>query len=451
MSSPNRRMSMSSPNINPRSLSPTLPRLVVAPNDDSEEWIASWTNTHVEELIDGAVVEVDADTTVEEACELLLSHDVPSLVVKAPEDSLNGPYLGLFDFADVNAFLTSAATRHTYTPEYIAENPRVARVLEAAKTGRVPVGIVSNLSGKNSLHELAADANIIDLLKIFCTGAHRVLIKSPPGTAGTRTGMVSDIRLLAYFASFARPSPSVPPSPISPVPRQVRSPNSPSVSSSTTFQRYLGNALHALPLPSLDLGSEVVSLRSSDSVLDAMKRMNDAGVSSVAVMDDDTGSLQSAVSVTDIGRVLVPNQIKEALTAPLHTLITHIRYPYGETDGAERYPVYSVLSSSTLSYTIQKLLATGAHRAFVTSDPETSPSPSASTTGNLTGVVSIVDILALFARLANISDVDSQRVQRHRRASSASSQNSSFGMSSESRRRGSAGSGGLGRNGSLRL
>ena len=178
--------------------------------------------------------------------------------------------------------------------------------------------------------------------------------------------MVSDIRLLAYFASFAKPAPSVPPSPISPLPRQARSPNSPSVSSSSTFQRYLGNALQALPLPSLDLGTEVIALRSSDSVLDAMKRMNDAGVSSVAVLEADTGALLSAVSVTDIGRVLVPNQIKEALTVPLHMLIAHIRYPLGETDGAERYPVYSVLPSSTLSYTIQKLLAS---TWYISSEP----------------------------------------------------------------------------------
>ena len=41
-------MSISSPNPNSRSLSPTLPKLVVAPNDDSEEWITSWTNTRVE-------------------------------------------------------------------------------------------------------------------------------------------------------------------------------------------------------------------------------------------------------------------------------------------------------------------------------------------------------------------------------------------------------------------
>ena len=36
-----------------------------------------------------------------------------------------------------------------------------------------------------------------------------------------------------------------------------------------------------------------------------MKLMSDEGVSSVAVLDGDSGALLSAVSVTDIGKVLM--------------------------------------------------------------------------------------------------------------------------------------------------
>ena len=100
--------------------------------------------------------------------------------MKAPKDFSDGPHVGLFDvgvlfphllshlngscqFGDVNAFLTSAATRHTYTPEYIAENPRVAGVLEAAKTGRVTVG---TLSSKVSYSRVAL-AILIDMMLRF--------------------------------------------------------------------------------------------------------------------------------------------------------------------------------------------------------------------------------------------------------------------------------------------
>jgi len=162
------------------------------------------------------------------------------------------------------------------------------------------------------------------------------------------------------------------------------------------------------------------------TVLTAMKLMSDEGVSSAAVIEEDTGILLSAVSVTDIGKIVVPSESNQILSAPLHQFIAQIKEPYGSTDGVDQYPVYFVLPSSSLSYTIQKLLATNAHRLFVARSPSRAASPGLSlgSVGNLTGIVSVVDILSLFARLAHISDIDPARMQRHRRASSASSQSS---------------------------
>ena len=62
------------------------------------------------------------------------------------------------------------------------------------------------------------------------------------------------------------------------------------------------------------------------------------------------------------------------------------------TDGADKYPIYSVLPSSTLLYTMQKLIATNSHRVFVTEESQThSPSLSPSPSAGLCGIVSIVD------------------------------------------------------------
>ncbi|KAI0029232.1 hypothetical protein K488DRAFT_88932 [Vararia minispora EC-137] len=432
-----------------------LPRLVVAPNDDSEEWIRN--------LIHAPITEVDADVTVEEACDLLLSRNVPCLAVKSSDPSPLSFYSALFDFADVNAFLTFAATRHTYTSEFIDQHPRIAQILDAAKAGRVPVSLVSNLSEKNPLVELSHDANIIDLLGAFSNGVHRVLVKAPEDAPGpSHLGIVTDTRLLSYFATFARPSTpsgSAPSSPISFSPTPLSSgarfsPVSPSIPSSTTFQRYLGNTLQSLPLPSLNLYTDVIALRArADSVLDAMRMMSELGVSSVAVLDDETGSLLSAVSVTDIGRFVVPSQSNAVLHAPLQQLVAQIKLPDGWADGADRFPVYSVLPSTTLSYTMQKLLTTGAHRVFVTGDLQTmSPPNPSSPTGELIGVASIVDILSLFAILANVPNVDPTRMQRHRRASSASSQGSESGAFVDLSRRGLLGNKGsvhLARSGSV--
>jgi predicted transcriptional regulator len=89
--------------------------------------------------------------------------------------------------------------------------------------------------------------------------------------------MVSDRQLLSWFSSFAEQMPS--------------------------FMQFLSNSLHSLSLPSLNIYSSVVAATASKTVLDAMKLMSEEGVSSVAVLDEETGNLLSAVSVTDIGKV----------------------------------------------------------------------------------------------------------------------------------------------------
>ena len=117
-----------------------------------------------------------------------------------------------------------------------------------------------------------------------------MLVKSPAGSPESHLGIISDRRLLAYFSAFARSSSgAVPPLP--------------SIQPSSSFLRYVSNPLSSLPLPSLNLHLEVVAVYSGDSVLDAMQMMSDLGVSSVAVLEEESGGLLSAVSVTDVGQV----------------------------------------------------------------------------------------------------------------------------------------------------
>ncbi|KAF8649588.1 hypothetical protein AX16_005679 [Volvariella volvacea WC 439] len=374
--------------------SPTTP-----PSKDSEVWIEHWKNTSAKDLIDSPLVTVDAETTVEEACEKLLSQDLLCLAITS-QDQLEGfPYVGLFDYSDVNAFLTLAATRHLLLPEAFTENSRIEKIVAAAKAGRVPVQLVSNLSDKNPLETVAHDANVLSLLEIFSNGAHRVLVRAPE-SPNEILGIVSDRGLLSWFATYAKGAPPL--------------------------QEYLSNVLHAFDLPSISLRASVVASPARASVLDAMKLMSEEGVSSVAVLDDETSFLLSAVSVTDIGKIVVPSQSNQILATPLQQFISFIKVPHGASDGADKYPVYSVLPSSTLLYTIHKVLATNAHRVFVARESVglASPSLSPKNTGNLSGIVSIVDILSVFARLAKIP-VDPTRMQRHRRASSSSSQSPS--------------------------
>ncbi|KAH9836090.1 uncharacterized protein C8Q71DRAFT_65608 [Rhodofomes roseus] len=400
---PRKRMSVSS--TSSRSESPLV--FATAPNADAEEWVKAWAQVPARELIDCPVIAIDADTSVEDACDMLLSKDIACLAVQArPGSSPSGaPYHGLFDFSDVNAFLTLAATQHKLASENLKGRPRIQEILAAAKAGRVPVHLVSNLSEKNPLEMLPYDATIVSLLGVFSRGTHRVLIQSD--TSSTFAGMVSDRQLPSWFTSFSQ--------------------------SSSTFLRYLSNPLSSLSLPSMYLYFSVIAAKASESVLDAMKLMSEEGVSTIAIVEED-GRLLSAVSVSDIGKIVVPQQDNQILTMPLHQFVTMIKEPDGSTDGVDKFPVYSVSPSSTLYYTMQKLLATSSHRLFVTDDAALSSSTFPPTSaGNLTGIVSTVDVLSLFARIANLPDIDPTRMQRHRRASSASSNSNSSGSRSSGR------------------
>ncbi|KAL1741935.1 hypothetical protein HDZ31DRAFT_44382 [Schizophyllum fasciatum] len=370
----------------------------------SEEWVKQWESMLARDLMETSIASVDADSSVEVACDRLLSSNLPCLVVESSDSAK--PFSGLFDFSDVNAFLTIAATSHAYTPEELRASPRVEEVVKAARAGPVPVWLVSNISEKNPLEVVAFDANVVDLLQVFSRGSHRVYVRSEDWS--DYIGVVSDGRLLKWLQSFATQTPSL--------------------------QPFVARPLSSLPLSSLDIFDAVVSCKSTDTVLDAMKLMSEEGVSSVAIIDEVTNALHSAVSVTDLMQyqIVVPSPSNQVLSTPIHEFVKRARVPYGAEDGEERYPVYSVSPSSTLDYTIQKLLATNAHRLFVTRESAPATPLGNSGSADLQGLVSIVDVLSLFARLAKLPNVDPTTMKRQRRASSVSGRSRSGSLSGKS-------------------
>lgn len=71
--------------------------------------------------------------------------------------------------------------------------------------------------------------------------------------------------------------------------------------------------------------------------------------------------------------------------------VSHIRTQQGITDGQDRLPVFDVHKETSLGFTIAKLLATKAHRVWVTNESH-----------KAVGVVSLTDITRIFASLVGI-------------------------------------------------
>ncbi|KAG1870410.1 hypothetical protein C8R48DRAFT_82518 [Suillus tomentosus] len=166
----------------PRPTRGQSPTVTDVPTAEVEKWVSQWAHVLAKDLIDVRVVEVDADMSVEDACDLLLQEEIQCLAVRTLPDSTQtgASYLGLFDFSDVNAFLTLAATRHTISLAELRANSRADQIMSAAREGRVPVHLVSNLSEKNYLETLPNDASLISLLGVFAKGTHRGKRPCPP-------------------------------------------------------------------------------------------------------------------------------------------------------------------------------------------------------------------------------------------------------------------------------
>jgi len=133
--------------------------------------------------------------------------------------------------------------------------------------------------GPHNLFKRSSQRFVLPVFRPYQSNICTALIRSPDNP-DEFIGIVSDRSILAWFDSYGRATPS--------------------------FKKYLSNPIQSLSLPSLNLNAAVISASSSAPVLDAMKLMSEEGVSSIAVVDEHSGNLLSAVSVTDIGKVWIP-------------------------------------------------------------------------------------------------------------------------------------------------
>lgn len=126
-------------------------------------------------------------------------------------------------------------------------------------------------------------------------------------------GIVSDMRLIDWFMTHVRAR------------RPHRTQRAKFLPPQASDHAGLASVLLA-PVASLPGISQhsVISCSADDCVLDAMRIMSEQGVSSVAVVDP-LGMLLSAVSVTDIGRLVVPSQSKRILDMTLSHFVRVIK------------------------------------------------------------------------------------------------------------------------------
>ncbi|CAO3594206.1 unnamed protein product [Absidia cylindrospora] len=324
--------------------------------------IHDWTMIKASSLIENQnVIEIDGNTPVEQACNVLIDNNISSAPVythvnpEANKQAIRGgkTYDGFFDYADVIAYIL-LVLRSTSADE--SGSLEIRDIVKRALQGKqVPVSLASDLSQKNPFYSILPEATLISAVEEFSCGTHRVCVLNPDGQI---KGILSQSTVVKYLYENKHQFPEI-------------------------------DAMMNKTLRELNLGqTDVVSVNADSPVLDALSQMSKYGVSSVAVLGH-MGVILGNISMTDVKHVL-KSYHHRLLWDTCFQFVSLIRNQQGIDDGQDRLPVFDVRLDTTLGFSIAKLLATKSHRVWVTDERD-----------RAIGVVSLTDVTVAISAVGN--------------------------------------------------
>ncbi|KAG2233417.1 hypothetical protein INT48_007447 [Thamnidium elegans] len=319
-----------------------------------------WTMIQASGLVQNQqVIQINGNVSVEEACQILVDNNISSAPVYVEGEK--GHYIGMFDYGDVIAYILLVLHRkpgqNDSSDSIDLDSLEIKDIVRRALEGqKVPVRMASDLSRKNPFYSILQEATLLSAVETFACGTHRVSILKPDGEIG---GILSQSTVVRYLYENRKQFPAL--------------------------DEVMNKTVHQL-----NLGDEpVVGIDADATVLDALSLMSSKGVSSIAVLRNDKYVLGN-ISMTDVKHVMKANSHR-MLWKTCFQFVSYIRTQQGITDGQDRLPVFDVHQGTSLGFTIAKLLATKAHRVWVTNE-----------THQAIGVVSLTDVTRVFASLVGI-------------------------------------------------
>jgi len=308
------------------------------------------------------VIEIDGNVSIEEACQILVENNISSAPVYTHDKKRH--YLGMFDYGDVIAYILLVLHRrksNTIKEEeedaVDTESFEIRDIVHKALQGqRVPVGMASDLSRKNPFYSILEEATLISAVEIFACGTHRVTILNSNGEV---KGILSQSNVVRYLFENRKQFPDI--------------------------DEVMNKTIHQLNLGQ----DQPIVVDAEASVLDALSIMSENGVSSVAVVRNG-GNILGNISMTDVKHVMKAYHHR-LLWKTCFQFVSHIRTQQGIIDGKDRWPVFDVRKDTTLGLAIGKLLATKAHRVWVTDENH-----------HTIGVVSMTDVIRVFSSMVGV-------------------------------------------------
>ncbi|RYP69804.1 hypothetical protein DL771_005913 [Monosporascus sp. 5C6A] len=380
-----------------------------------------WRDIAIGELVTGEEVTwVEMDTSVEDAT-MALVRNTSSNVVLVREDVTSTKPVATFDYNDLNAYVLVVVGLAHPPEDLVALYDDLAK--KAQSRTSIPMRDIQPICMQESLITLQGDQHLAKAVEVFGSGIHHVCVTNH---ADDVVGILSQLQLIEFFWREGVNFPAI-------------------------------DDLYPRLIRDLGIGSQQIIAINSDSPLaEALKLMNEEGLTSVAVVDNGFNVVGN-ISTKDVKLLTNATSLPLLESSCLH-FISVILSEQGVEKGKDSFPVFHVNPYSTLAHTVAKLVATRSHRMWVVESASPSSStpatpllaptvvvpnpppvsqsslagnqfaspPSASLpgshlSGRLIGVVTLTDILNLFAKTTGLNPTDPSEQRARRRRSSSSS------------------------------
>ncbi|CAB4255843.1 Sds23p [Maudiozyma barnettii] len=319
-----------------------------------------WQHIRLSQLIESnKLISIQSDLDVEHAFNTLIQYHLSSLPVQQrPNDRCN--YL-TFDYNDLNFYLLLVLNKININDLKLTK--------ECQNGGNVPVGDLIKRTPKDPFFKLAETDNLSNAINILGSGVHRIAITDV--TMTTIKGILSQRRLVKYLWDNARSFIDLEPlfnSSIKDLNIGVLNYGQGQAGQSTINNSNNDSSNN-------NSKSRVISVNGNQPLIDALLKMYNERISSIAVVDDQY-NLIGNISVTDVKHVTRTSQYPLLNNTCRHFISVILNTRGLENGGKDSFPIFHVYPTSSLARTIAKLVATKSHRLWIVQRPSSSTTPS---------------------------------------------------------------------------
>ena len=314
-----------------------------------------WQHIKLSQLIESnKLIKIQSSIDIEQAFNTLIQYHLSSLPVQTTAND-RGNYL-TFDYNDLNFYLLLVLNKITI---------KDTELIQLCQDGRnVPVGKLIKQSPKDPFCKLSELDNLSNAINILGSGVHRLAITDP--SMNIIKGILSQRRLVKYLWDNARSFPDLEP-----------------LFNSSIKDLNIGVLNVGVSSPIMNNNnnskSRVISINGNQPLIDALLKMCNEKISSIAVVDNQY-NLIGNISVTDVKHVTRTSQYPLLNNTCRHFISVILNTRGLENGGKDSFPIFHVYPTSSLARTIAKLVATQSHRLWIVQKPSTTTTTTTTST-----------------------------------------------------------------------